>query len=138
MILLQMKATAEAYLGRIIKNAVVSVPSYFNNSQRQATINAGTIAGMNVRTINATSAAAIAYYFDNKFDGERNVLVFDLGVRTLDVSLLTIEEGILEVNAIASDTDLGGEDFDNRLVDYFVQDFRRKYNKSQDSLSFSL
>ena len=138
MILLQMKATAEAYLGRIIKNAVVSLPSYFNNSQRQATINAGTIAGMNVRTINATSAAAIAYYFDNKFDGERNVLVFDLGVRTLDVSLLTIEEGILEVNAIASDTDLGGEDFDNRLVDYFVQDFRRKYNKSQDSLSFSL
>ena len=138
MILLQMKATAEAYLGRIIKDAVVSVPSYFNNSQRQATINAGTIAGMNVRTINATSAAAIAYYFDNKFDGERNVLVFDLGVRTLDVSLLTIEEGILEVNAIASDTDLGGEDFDNRLVDYFVQDFRRKYNKSQDSLSFSL
>ena len=137
MILLQMKAIAEAYLGRIIKDAVVSVPFYFNISQRQATKNAGAIVGLNVRIINATSAAAIAYNFDNKFVGERNVLFFDLGGGTLDVSLLTIEEDILEVKAIAGNTHLGGEDFDNCLIDYFVQEFKRKNNKGLDSLEIS-
>jgi heat shock 70kDa protein 1/6/8 len=128
-----MKATAESYLGRTINDAVVSVPAYFNDSQRQATKDAGIIAGMNIRTINESSAAAIAYNFDKNIDGERNVLIFDLGGGTLDVSLLTIEESILEVKAIAGNAHLGGEDFDNRLVDYFVQEFKRKHNKGRDS-----
>merc|ERR1712023_346914 len=107
----------------------MGVPAYFNDAQRQATKDAGTIAGLNVlRIINEPTAAAIAYGLDKKGD-ERNVLIFDLGGGTFDVSLLTIEEGIFEVKATAGDTHLGGEDFDNRLVDYFVQDFKNKNKK---------
>ena len=131
-----MKETAEAYLGTTINNSVVTVPAYFNDSQRQATKDAGTISGMNVlRIINEPTAAAIAYGLDKKVVGERNVLIFDLGGGTFDVSLLTIEEGIFEVKATAGDTHLGGEDFDNRLVNHFVQEFKRK-NKKGSSLSF--
>ena len=125
-----MKETAEAYLGTTINNAVVTVPAYFNDSQRQATKDAGTISGMNVlRIINEPTAAAIAYGLDKKVTGERNVLIFDLGGGTFDVSLLTIEEGIFEVKATAGDTHLGGEDFDNRLVNHFAQEFKRKNKK---------
>ena len=134
MILLQMKATAESYLGSIIDNAVVSVPAYFNDSQRQATKNAGTIAGMNVSITNAPAASAIAYNFNKKVVGECNILIFDLGGGTLDVSILTIDESILQVKAIAGNVHLGGEDFDNRLVDYFVQEFKLKHKKGLDSL----
>jgi heat shock protein 1/8 len=139
MILLQMKATTESYLGRTIDNAIVSVPAHFNDSQRQATKNAGTIAGMNVHTINASSAVAITYNLHKKIVGEHNVLIFDLGGGTLDVSLLTIKENnTLEVMAIAGNGHLGGVDFDNRLVDYFVQEFGRKNKKGLDFLpSFS-
>ena len=120
MVLIKMKEIAEAYLGKDVNNAVVTVPAYFNDSQRQATKDAGSIAGLNVlRIINEPTAAAIAYGLDKKGD-ERNVLIFDLGGGTFDVSLLTIEEGIFEVKATAGDTHLGGEDFDNRMVDYFL------------------
>ncbi|GAA5879928.1 hypothetical protein JCM8547_003704 [Rhodosporidiobolus lusitaniae] len=130
MILLKMKETAEAYLGGTISNAVVTVPAYFNDSQRQATKDAGVIAGLNVlRIINEPTAAAIAYGLDKKTEGEKNVLIFDLGGGTFDVSLLTIEEGIFEVKATAGDTHLGGEDFDNRLVTHFVAEFKRKNKK---------
>jgi L1 cell adhesion molecule like protein len=131
MILVKMKETAEAFLGKDVKNAVVTVPAYFNDSQRQATKDAGAISGMNVlRIINEPTAAAIAYGLDKKGDsGERNILIFDLGGGTFDVSLLTIEEGIFEVKATAGDTHLGGEDFDNRLVQHFVQEFKRKNKK---------
>ncbi|RLM98189.1 putative mediator of RNA polymerase II transcription subunit 37c [Panicum miliaceum] len=115
-----------------IKNAVVTVPAYFNDSQRQATKDAGVIAGLNVlRIINEPTAAAIAYGLDKKATsvGEKNVLIFDLGGGTFDVSLLTIEEGIFEVKATAGDTHLGGEDFDNRMVNHFVQEFKRKNKK---------
>ncbi|CAI0420944.1 unnamed protein product [Linum tenue] len=115
-----------------IKNAVVTVPAYFNDSQRQATKDAGSIAGLNVlRIINEPTAAAIAYGLDKKASsrGEKNVLIFDLGGGTFDVSLLTIEEGIFEVKATAGDTHLGGEDFDNRLVSHFVAEFKRKNKK---------
>jgi heat shock 70kDa protein 1/2/6/8 len=129
MVLSKMKEIAEAYLGKEVKNAVVTVPAYFNDSQRQATKDAGAIAGLNVlRIINEPTAAAIAYGLDQK-GNEKNVLIFDLGGGTFDVSLLTIEEGIFEVKATAGDTHLGGEDFDNRMVDYFLQDFKRKYRK---------
>jgi len=112
-----------------VKNAVITVPAYFNDSQRQATKDAGVIAGLNVlRIINEPTAAAIAYGLDKK-GAEKNVLIFDLGGGTFDVSLLTIEEGIFEVKATAGDTHLGGEDFDNRLVEYFVQEFKRKHKK---------
>jgi len=125
-----MRETAEAYLGGTIKNAVVTCPAYFNDSQRQATKDAGLIAGLNVlRIINEPTAAAIAYGLDKKTQGEKNVLIFDLGGGTFDVSLLTIEEGIFEVKATAGDTHLGGEDFDNRLVNHFVQEFKRKHKK---------
>jgi L1 cell adhesion molecule like protein len=134
MVLLKMKETAEAYLGGTITNAVVTVPAYFNDSQRQATKDAGTIAGLNVlRIINEPTAAAIAYGLDKKTVGEKNVLIFDLGGGTFDVSLLTIEEGIFEVKATAGDTHLGGEDFDNRLVNFFVQEFKRKHKKDISS-----
>ena len=104
-----------------MKNAVITVPAYFNDSQRQATKDAGAISGLNVmRIINEPTAAAIAYGLDKKGE-ERNVLIFDLGGGTFDVSVLTIEEGIFEVKATAGDTHLGGEDFDNRMVDYFLQ-----------------
>ncbi|KAK3344595.1 heat shock protein 70 [Neurospora tetraspora] len=130
MILQKMKETAEAYLGGQVNNAVVTVPAYFNDSQRQATKDAGLIAGLNVlRIINEPTAAAIAYGLDKKVEGERNVLIFDLGGGTFDVSLLTIEEGIFEVKSTAGDTHLGGEDFDNRLVNHFVQEFKRKHKK---------
>ena len=130
MVLIKMREIAESYLGNSINNAVVTVPAYFNDSQRQATKDAGTIAGLNVlRIINEPTAAAIAYGLDKKVLGERNVLIFDLGGGTFDVSLLTIEEGIFEVKATAGDTHLGGEDFDNRLVNHFVQEFKRKNKK---------
>lgn len=132
MVLVKMKETAEAFLGQTIKNAVVTVPAYFNDSQRQATKDAGAISGMNVmRIINEPTAAAIAYGLDKKSSkkGEQNVLIFDLGGGTFDVSLLTIEEGIFEVKSTAGDTHLGGEDFDNRLVNHFVTEFRRKHKK---------
>ncbi|KAG8367626.1 hypothetical protein BUALT_Bualt16G0091800 [Buddleja alternifolia] len=132
MVLAKIRETAESFLGHQIKNAVVTVPAHFNDSQRQATKDAGAIAGLNVlRIINEPSAAAIAYGLDKKssWRGEQNVLVFDLGGGTFDVSLLTIEEGIFEVKSTASDTHLGGEDFDNRLVNHFVAEFRRKHKK---------
>ncbi|KAF9791203.1 heat shock cognate 70 [Thelephora terrestris] len=134
MVLTKMRETAESYLGTAITNAVVTVPAYFNDSQRQATKDAGTICGLNVlRIINEPTAAAIAYGLDKKTQGERNVLIFDLGGGTFDVSLLTIEEGIFEVKATAGDTHLGGEDFDNRLVNHFVQEFKRKNKKDLSS-----
>merc|ERR1712071_596210 len=121
MVLLKMKETAEAYLGKTVANAVVTVPAYFNDSQRQATKDAGTIAGLNVlRIIDEPTAAAIAYSWDKKVGGERNVLIFDLGGGTFDVSILTIEDGIFEAKSTAGDTQLGGEDFDNRMWNHFV------------------
>ncbi|KAJ6223953.1 hypothetical protein RDWZM_002498 [Blomia tropicalis] len=130
MVLTKMKETAEAYLGTTVVNAVITVPAYFNDSQRQATKDAGAIAGLNVlRIINEPTAAAIAYGLDKKTQGEKNVLIFDLGGGTFDVSILTIEDGIFEVKSTAGDTHLGGEDFDNRLVNYFVQEFKRKHKK---------
>lgn len=131
MILTKMKEVAEAFLGKDVSNAVVTVPAYFNDSQRQATKDAASIAGLNcLRIINEPTAAAIAYGLDKKGEsGERNILIFDLGGGTFDVSLLTIEEGIFEVKATAGDTHLGGEDFDNRLVQHFVQEFKRKNKK---------
>jgi len=129
MVLTKMKEIAEAYIGKEVKNAVVTVPAYFNDGQRQATKDAASIAGLNcLRIINEPTAAAIAYGLDKKGE-EKNVLIFDLGGGTFDVSLLTIEEGIFEVKATAGDTHLGGEDFDNRMVDYFVQEFKRKFKK---------
>jgi len=133
MVLGKMRQTAEDFLGEKVNNAVVTVPAYFNDSQRQSTKDAGTIAGLNVlRIINEPTAAAIAYGLDNasKMKGKgQNVLIFDLGGGTFDVSLLTIEEGVFEVKATAGDTHLGGEDFDNRLVQHFVEEFKRKYKK---------
>jgi len=132
MVLNKMKETAEAYLGGTVNDAVVTVPAYFNDSQRQATKDAGQICGLNVlRIINEPTAAAIAYGLDKKGCGEQNVLIFDMGGGTFDVSLLTIEDGIFEVKATAGDTHLGGEDFDNRIVDFCVQDFKRK-NRGKD------
>jgi len=131
MVLVKMKETAEAYLGHEVKDAVITVPAYFNDSQRQATKDAGVISGMNVlRIINEPTAAAIAYGLDKKKGAsECNVLIFDLGGGTFDVSILTIEEGIFEVKSTAGDTHLGGEDFDNRMVDHFVNEFKRKHKK---------
>merc|ERR1711874_922586 len=131
MVLTKMKETAESYLGQEVRDAVVTVPAYFNDSQRQATKDAGVIAGLNVlRIINEPTAAAIAYGLDKKKgEGECNVLIFDLGGGTFDVSILTIEDGIFEVKSTAGDTHLGGEDFDNRMVDHFVSEFKRKHKK---------
>jgi len=130
MVLIKMKETAEAYLGKTVTDAVVTVPAYFNDSQRQATKDAGTISGLNVlRIINEPTAAAIAYGLDKKVTGERNVLIFDLGGGTFDVSILTIEDGIFEVKATSGDTHLGGEDFDQRMVNHFIQEFKRKHKK---------
>jgi heat shock protein 1/8 len=133
MVLTKMKETAEAFLGKEVHNAVITVPAYFNDSQRQATKDAGSIAGLHVmRIINEPTAAAIAYGLDKiggGSRGERNVLIFDLGGGTFDVSLLTIEDGVFEVKATAGDTHLGGEDFDNRMVNHFVQEFQRKHKK---------
>ncbi|BET02662.1 Heat shock protein [Nesidiocoris tenuis] len=131
MVLTKMKETAEAYLGTQVRDAVITVPAYFNDSQRQATKDAGAIAGINVmRIINEPTAAALAYGLDKNLKGERNVLIFDLGGGTFDVSILTIDEGSLfEVKATAGDTHLGGEDFDNRLVNHLAEEFKRKYRK---------
>ena len=129
MVLTKMKEVSEAYLGREVKNAVITVPAYFNDSQRQATKDAGVISGLNVlRIINEPTAAAIAYGLDKK-GAEKNVLIFDLGGGTFDVSVLTMEDGVFEVKATAGDTHLGGEDFDNRMVDHFAAEFKRKTRK---------
>jgi len=129
MVLLKMKETAEAFLGKKVTDAVVTVPAYFNDSQRQATKDAGAIANLNIlRIINEPTAAAIAYGLDNS-EEEKNVLIFDLGGGTFDVSILTIDDGIFEVKATAGDTHLGGEDFDERLVNHFVTEFKRKHRK---------
>eukprot|EP00977_Amphora_coffeiformis_P003986 scaffold795_cov187-Amphora_coffeaeformis.AAC.27 len=126
MILQKMKTTAETFLGKEIKNAVVTVPAYFNDAQRQATKDAGTIAGLKVeRIINEPTAAAIAYGMD-KTGGESNVLVFDLGGGTFDVTLLTIDNGVFEVLATNGDTHLGGEDFDQRVMQYFIKMMKKK------------
>merc|ERR1711963_819709 len=132
MILTKMKETAEANLGHKVTDAVVTVPAYFNDAQRQATKDAGIISGLNVlRIINEPTAAAIAYGLDKKKSQakESNVLIFDLGGGTFDVSILSIDDGIFEVKATAGDTHLGGEDFDNRLVDHFIKEFQRKQKK---------
>ncbi|KAH9598538.1 Heat shock protein 70 family [Trypanosoma melophagium] len=131
MVLSKMKEIAEAYIGQPVKKAVVTVPAYFNDSQRQATKDAGIIAGLDVlRIINEPTAAAIAYGMDKKDEkGEKVVLIFDLGGGTFDVTLLTIDHGIFEVKATAGDTHLGGEDFDNRLVDYFATEFKTRFGK---------
>lgn len=131
MVLTKVKETAEVYLGCKITDAVITVPAYFNDSQRQATKDAGAIAGLNVlRIINEPTAAALAYGLDKNLKGERNVLIFDLGGGTFDVSILTIDEGSLfEVKATAGDTHLGGEDFDNRLVNHLVDEFKRKFRR---------
>jgi len=130
MVLVKMKQTAEDFLGQTVKQAVVTVPAYFNDSQRNSTKDAGTISGLNVlRIINEPTAAAIAYGLDNQKSGEQNILIFDLGGGTFDVSLLTIEDGVFEVKATSGDTHLGGEDFDNRMVDYFAEEFKRKHKK---------
>ena len=127
MVLTKMKEVAEAYIGEKVTDAVITVPAYFNDSQRQATKDAGHIAGLNVlRIINEPTAAAIAYGLDKKSE-EKNVLIFDLGGGTFDVSLLTIDDGIFEVKATAGDTHLGGEDFDNILMKYFIDEFKRKH-----------
>merc|ERR1712078_99518 len=136
MVLVKMKEVAESHLGKPVPNAVVTVPAYFNDSQRQATKDAGVIAGLNVlRIINEPTAAAIAYGLDKKkSEGkESNVLIFDLGGGTFDVSILSIEGGIFEVKSTAGDTHLGGEDFDNRMVDHFVNEFKRKHKKDISS-----
>ena len=138
MVLERMKETAQAFLGHDVQNAVITVPAYFNDSQRQATKDAGAIAGLNVlRIINEPTAAAIAYGLD-KAGGEKNVLIFDLGGGTFDVSLLTIDDGIFEVKATAGDTHLGGEDFDSRLVDHFAAQVQRKHRKDVRSNPRSL
>ena len=130
MVLTKMKEIAEMYIGTDIKDAVVTVPAYFNDSQRQATKDAAAIAGLNcLRIINEPTAAAIAYGLDKHKDEDKNVLIFDLGGGTFDVSLLNIEGGIFEVKATAGDTHLGGEDFDARLLQHLSQEFKRKHKK---------
>ena len=130
MVLTKMKETVEAFLDTKIKDAVVTVPAYFNDAQRQATKDAGAIAGLNIlRIINEPTAAAIAYGLDKQGEAGMNVLIFDLGGGTFDVSILNIDDGIFEVKATAGDTHLGGEDFDNRLVDHFVAEFQRKHKR---------
>merc|ERR1719450_1439962 len=129
MVLVKMKEIAEAFLGKDIKNAVVTVPAYFNDAQRQATKDAGTISSLNVmRIINEPTAAAIAYGLDKK-GGEKNILVFDLGGGTFDVTVLTIDNGVFEVVATNGDTHLGGEDFDQRVMEYMMKIFKRKHKK---------
>ena len=130
MVLIKMKEIAEAYIGTAVTDAVITVPAYFNDAQRQATKDAGTIAGLNVmRIINEPTAAAIAYGLDKKGSGEKNILIYDLGGGTFDVTVMSIEDGIFEVKSTAGDTHLGGEDFDRRLMEHFMQDFKRKHKK---------
>ncbi|KAG1899923.1 heat shock protein 70 [Suillus fuscotomentosus] len=132
MVLLKMKETTEPYLGYNISNAIVTVPAYFDDSQRQATKDAGTISGMNVlHIVNQPTAAAITYGLDKNIIGEGNIPIFNLGGGTFDVLLLTIEEGTFKVKATAGDTHLGGEDFGNRLVNHFAQGFKRKHKKGE-------
>ncbi|KAK3279280.1 70-kilodalton heat shock protein [Cymbomonas tetramitiformis] len=138
MVLSKMKDIAEAYLGQTVTGAVITVPAYFNDSQRQATKDAGSIAGLTVlRIINEPTAAAIAYGLDKKTarrdKQENTILIFDLGGGTFDVSLLTIEEGIFEVKATSGDTHLGGEDFDNRMVTHCINEFKRKQKRDLSS-----
>lgn len=128
MILGKMKEVAESYLGETVTNAVVTVPAYFNDAQRAATKDAGTIAGLNVlRVVNEPTAAALAYGLD-KTDKERQIIVYDLGGGTFDVSILTVDQGVFEVQATAGDTHLGGEDFDQRIVDYFTKSYNKKHD----------
>jgi len=123
-----MRDVAETYLGTSVKNVVVTVPAYFNDGQRQATKDAGTIAGLNVvRILNEPTAAAIAYGLDKK--QELNIIVFDLGGGTFDVSVLTIDEGVFEVIATSGNTHLGGEDFDQRVMNHFMKVFKRRHKK---------
>ena len=131
MILTRMRETAESYLGESVNHAVITVPAYFNDAQRQATKDAGRIAGLEVmRIINEPTAAAIAYGLDKRdMEDERNILVFDLGGGTFDVSLLALDSGIFEVKATAGDTHLGGEDFDNNMVKHCLSDFKRRFRK---------
>ena len=128
MVLTKMKETAESFIGSDVKDAVITVPAYFNDSQRQSTKDAGLIAGLNVlRIINEPTAAAIAYGLDKQSKSEQNILIFDCGGGTHDVSLLTLDDGMFEVKATAGDTHLGGEDFDSRLVNHFIKEFKRKH-----------
>lgn len=130
MVLSKMKSIAEDYLAANVTHAVVTVPAYFNDAQRAATKDAGTIAGLNViRIINEPTAAAIAYGLNDKSSGEKNILVFDLGGGTFDVSLLTIADGVFEVVATNGDTHLGGEDFDQRVIEHFIKVFKKKTGK---------
>lgn len=133
MILTKMKEIGENFLGQKVKNAVVTVPAYFNDAQRQATKDAGTISGMNVvRILNEPTAAAIAYGLDKK-SGEQNILVYDLGGGTFDVSILTIDNGVFEVIATNGDTHLGGEDFDQRVIEHYIKLIKKKQNKDISS-----
>lgn len=135
MVLMKMKDTAEAYLGTEVKNAVVTVPAYFNDAQRQATKDAGIVAGLNVmRILNEPTAAAIAYGVDKKINrsncvGDKTILVFDLGGGTFDVSIVVMKNNVFEVKAVNGDTHLGGGDFNNRVVNHFVTEFKKKHNK---------
>jgi L1 cell adhesion molecule like protein len=139
MVLIKMKEIAEGYLGTTVTDAVITVPAYFNDSQRQATKDAGAIAGLNVlRIINEPTAAAIAYGLDKKSTSEKNVLIFDCGGGTFDVSILSIDDQVFEVKATAGDTHLGGEDFDTKLVEHFVEEFKRKYRKDLSTNKKSL
>jgi heat shock protein 1/8 len=128
MVIKKMREIAEAYLGTTVKNAVITVSAYFNDSQRKATKDAGGITGLNViRIINEPTIAAIGYGFDKVIIGKRNVLIFDLGGGTTNVSLLTIDDGTFEVKTVVGDTHLGGEDFDNRMVNHFIKIFKRHH-----------
>ena len=139
MVLSKMKEIAEAYMGEDIQNAVITVPAYFNDAQRQATKDAGVIAGLNVlRIINEPTAAAIAYGLDKKGDKEINILIYDLGGGTFDVSLLAIDDGVFEVKATAGDTHLGGEDFDRRMMEYCMADFKKKHKADLSSSKRSI
>merc|ERR1712093_782425 len=132
MVLTKMKETAENYLGKEVKHAVITVPAYFDDAQRQSTKDAGSIAGLNVlRIINEPTAAAIAYGLDKK--AEKNIVVYDLGGGTFDVSLLTIDNGVFEVVATAGDTHLGGSDFDQRVMEHFIKAFKKKSSKNISS-----
>ena len=139
MVLIKMKEIAEAYLGEKVSSAVITVPAYFNDSQRQSTKDAGVIAGLEVkRIINEPTAGAIAYGLDKSEDSEKNILIYDLGGGTFDITLLTIDEGIFEVKATAGNCHLGGEDFDTILVQYFSHDFKRKHKKDLSKNNRSL
>ena len=139
MVLIKMKEIAEAYLGEKVSSAVITVPAYFNDSQRQSTKDAGVIAGLEVkRIINEPTAGAIAYGLDKGDDSEKNILIYDLGGGTFDITLLTIDEGIFEVKATAGNCHLGGEDFDTILVQYFSHDFKRKHKKDLSKNNRSL